>query len=400
MKFNLDKQYMKISFHVILTVVVLYIILFAIQKIGAIISFISVASSQVLSLLSPLIFGVIVAYLLDPLVDFYQRKLFAPKMAGKTAGIKKKKEKDHTRRLGATVCTYITIVVFFVVIGLMLSWSVGSHKGLQSMDNAPAAIEQFIHGFTGVIDEVEIRLKDFGLLDQSDGLVEMFLQTVGRFVQRVGTAIVSSITKAGGYVLNFIIILVVTFYLLMDKEKMLKAWKKFLKALLPEPVQNNLRALWKEIDFILSGYIRGQLLDVLIMTVLISITLLIIGIDFAVIIGILSGLANLIPMVGSIVATIIAVLVGLVSDNPMKAVYALICLTILQQIDGNIIVPKVVGESVDLHPIVVILSIVIFGSLFGIGGMIIAVPVTALLKHFLDQWIEYQLQKKESKEKL
>ena len=139
---------------------------------------------------------------------------------------------------------------------------------------------------------------------------------------------------------------------------------------------------------VLSGYIRGQLTDSLIMGVLIGISVAIIGIDFPIIIGMIAGIANVIPYFGPIIGMIPAALMGLISDNPMKALYACITLLILQQIDGAIIAPKVVGESVDVHPVAVVVSILIGGSLFGLLGMLVAVPIAALVKLLLIRFME------------
>jgi predicted PurR-regulated permease PerM len=102
--------------------------------------------------------------------------------------------------------------------------------------------------------------------------------------------------------------------------------------------------------------------------------------DFAIIIGIVAGLFNLIPYFGPVVGFVLAGLIGLVDGNPMKAIYGVAALMIIQQIDGWIIVPKVVGGSVKLHPVVVLLSILIGGSLFGLAGMLLGVPVAAFIR--------------------
>ena len=119
------------------------------------------------------------------------------------------------------------------------------------------------------------------------------------------------------------------------------------------------------------------------MAILISVSFSIVGIDYAVIIGLISGFSNLIPYIGAVVAFILSVSVGLLSGEPIMALYAAIIVLVLQQIDSVFIVPKVVGKSVDLHPVLVLLALSVFGTLFGIVGMIFAVPITAIIKLFL-----------------
>ena len=131
-----------------------------------------------------------------------------------------------------------------------------------------------------------------------------------------------------------------------------------------------------------SGYITGQMTDALIMAILISISFTIAKIPYAIMIGILSGFSNLIPYVGAVIAFLLSVAMGLLSGEPIRALYAIIIVLILQQVDIILIVPKVVGKSVELHPAFVIISLAVFGGLFGIFGMIVAVPCGALIKTF------------------
>lgn len=395
-KIDLDKHYVKIAKHVILTVVILYVIIFAINNILPIYKFLENMLATVLNLLSPLIMGLIFAYLLDPVVNFYDRKIFENLRHKK----KVKAKVDKTSRLGATALTFSTVILFFVIAGYAISWNLRVTDGFRNVGNTVLMVEEFVRGFSAIANEVQNRLTDFGFMTQGEELAETIIRTITVAVQSLGSQIINFISKLGGYVVNIVIGIVITFYLLMDKKFLLNGWNRFLDAMFPSRTTKSIGSVWREADWILSGYIRGQLLDVLIMSILISITLLIIGVDFAIVIGIISGFSNLIPMVGSIVATVMAVLVALVGDNPMKAVYALIILIILQQIDGNIIVPKVVGENVNLNPLMVLLAIFIFGSLFGIIGMIVAVPITALFKHFYIQFIEDRLEKKKKINKI
>ena len=116
------------------------------------------------------------------------------------------------------------------------------------------------------------------------------------------------------------------------------------------------------------------------MSSLVSVSFLIIGIDYPLIIGIVSGFSNLIPYIGAIAAFFLGVGVAFISGEPAKALYAAAAIILLQQLDSAVIVPKLVGNKVKLHPVLVILSLSVFGSVFGIWGMVFAVPVTALIK--------------------
>ena len=165
----------------------------------------------------------------------------------------------------------------------------------------------------------------------------------------------------------------------MEKEKILFYGRDIIKTVMPRHAEGILDSL-SEANKIFSGYISGQLTDAIVMATLISLSFLIIGIDYPFIIGVISGFSNLIPYVGAIVAFLLAISVALLGGTPMKALYAAIVVILLQQLDSVVIVPKIVGDKVKLHPVLVILALSVFGGLFGIWGMVFAVPITALIK--------------------
>lgn len=380
MKFKLNRKYVDIGIHVTLFGVISFICIFIVLNINSVFGYILRFLSTTLSLLSPLFFGLIFAYLLDPLVIFLDRK------------VTNKKSNRKNRFIG-TLIAYILVIMFLFIISYSISLNFKNNTDFKFSQNIIDAIEEFMGRFDNVSFKLNDKLSEVEILKEGEKVAEDIISLISFVVKKGGNQIIAFFSKLGGYLINIFIGIVISFYLLMDKEYMLRGWNRFLDAIFSKSVSNKVRGVWKEIDSVLSGYIRGQLLDVLIMGILISVVLLIIGIDFAVVIGIISGFANLIPMIGSTVATIIAV--ALAGDTPIKALYSLIALIILQQIDGNIIVPKIVGKNVKLHPLMVLLAIFIFGSLFGILGMIVAVPVMALIKHFYIQYINYRLEKYE-----
>lgn len=382
MKFKLDEKYVKIGVHVIIFGVILLILLFTIINIQDVTNFIGKILGTFFSLISPLIIGLILAYLLDPLVELLDKKLWS------------KRKKKSNRRLAATAISFTIIIALLIGMGYSISLSLKNGEGFKLSHNLIKGMEEFIDNFTNIPDKLKFRLYTSKTESQKDEIIDDIISITTSIVQKAGNEIIASIAKIGGYIINIFVGIVISFYLLMDKHTMLEWWNKFIYAIFPISFTKKLKNLWENTDFVISGYIRGQLIDALIMGTLISIALLILNIDYAVIIGIISGFSNLIPMVGATVATIIAVLVALAGDTPIKALYALITLLILQQIDGNIIVPKVVGKNVNLHPLLVMLSLFVFGSLFGIIGMIVAVPITALIKHFLVQFINRRLEEK------
>jgi predicted PurR-regulated permease PerM len=144
----------------------------------------------------------------------------------------------------------------------------------------------------------------------------------------------------------------------------------------------------KEINQILSRFIRGQLLDALIVGLLSSIGLSIIGLDFAFLIGFSAGIANIIPYVGPVVGCIPAIIVGVLSSHPINALWAVLVFFIVQQLDGAVISPKVVGDSTGLHPVFIMVAIIIGGYAGGILGMLLSVPIMGIIKLFVVKYYD------------
>lgn len=177
--------------------------------------------------------------------------------------------------------------------------------------------------------------------------------------------------------------LVVSVYLLKDKDFFLRLWRKALHLMLPMKANAVVTETLSDINGVVSQFVRGQLLDALIIAVLSSVGLSLIGLDFAVFIGCFCGLCNIIPYFGPIISTVPAALVGLLTGGVTQGLLAILVLIVIQQIDANVIYPRVVGGSIGLHPLFVLISVTVGGYYGGILGMILAVPTAAIIKVFI-----------------
>ena len=173
---------------------------------------------------------------------------------------------------------------------------------------------------------------------------------------------------------SFILGPVIGFYILKDIDK-IKNTAKYLK----EPYKEKIIWLLKTIDATLGRYIRSQLIICVIVTFLTTVALYIIGVDFAILIGIVAGVANIIPYFGPIIGAVPAVIIAILK-YPHKVIWIIIAMIIIHQLESIIISPHIVGESVGIHPITVIFSLLVGGTFFGFWGLILAVPIAALIK--------------------
>ena len=165
-------------------------------------------------------------------------------------------------------------------------------------------------------------------------------------------------------------------------------------------VYQNIGRYFHRTNEIFCKFIASQFLDAIVVGVLTSIAMSIMGIKYAVMLGLFIGIFNMIPYFGAIIGVAISIFITILTGGLSKAIEMAIVVIILQQIDANIINPKIVGESLKMSPLIVIFSVTVGGAYFGILGMFLAVPVAAVFKLLLCDFIEYNHQKKEKVNKL
>lgn len=399
MKLPWDKEYLKISFHVIFTLLIVCIIGVIFFNVVPIIKVLFNIIYRIISVFSPLWIGIIIAYLLEPIVDYFQKIYvrFINNNYNKIETLKKKLKiksnlvacsKPRTRVAG-TALTYITILIAIIIIVFFVSSSIGSSSlGIESI---AIKVMQNLNRFSNLLDN--FKMNQFEITSQIYQIINLAIEQITSFVRELGNKIIINISKLGGIIVNLSIAVVISFYFVKDKNMILSKLNELSNIFIPKKINTSLKIILGDIDAVFSGYIRGQLTDAFIMAVLISISLAVIGVDFSLIIGIVSGFSNIIPYIGAFVGAILAAIVGLLSGTPIKALIAVIVIFILQQIDGIFISPKVLSTQVNLHPILVILALSVGGALFGLWGMIFAIPVTAILKIFLNRYVQRKIQK-------
>ncbi len=422
MKLPWDKQYIKIAFHVIVTVVLIYalklcvdFVAYTITNLGEIYQGITDFLGWIFSVCITLVIAFIIAYVFDPLVDFFQykydlvsKKYILPKLKESLyiknyimkSRIKKRKKNTgereiYKKRTAGTTLTFLIIIAVLFIAGNFLVSKISESGGDNMAENIVAFINESFNDFSQTYGKLENLLKDYGIFEYAEQYIDSFTNEITSFVSNIGNGLVGFIYSLGSGFLNIAIGFVISFYFMRDKEAIQHKFNMVGKAFLPTKFYNSLKNVLNDINAVFSGYIRGQVIDASIMSVLISSGLMIIDVDFAIIIGIVSGFANIIPYFGAFIAFVLAITVTLLSGTPIKALYAAIIIIILQQLDGIVIGPKVVGDSVKLSPVLVIIALAIAGELFGLWGMIIAVPVFATIKLFAQRFYYRQKQKKE-----
>lgn len=204
-----------------------------------------------------------------------------------------------------------------------------------------------------------------------------------------------------GKIFDIFVCIVVSIYILNSRKQIIKALRRLASAIFNKKVYKNLDKYFHSTNEIFFHFLSSQFIDAIVVGVITSIAMGIMRVKYAVLLGFMIGLFNLIPYIGAIIAVVIAGIITLLTGGVQQAIIMVIVVTILQQIDANIINPKIVGNSLEINPLLVILSVTIGGAYFGIIGMFLAVPIIAVLKVLMEDFIEYrekQMTKGDSKD--
>lgn len=285
------------------------------------------------------------------------------------------------RRIGVSATAVVTLLGFLVVLGVavgLLGMSVGSE-----VDELDAAV-------TTAVDDIEQWLVEDSPFDVARSDVERVRENAGdaagRWIRRESDSVVAGVVLAGEILVSVLIGLVVTFFLLKDGRRFLR-WSE---QRLPSERRELARRLGARSWTTLGGYLRGAAILGLVEGVIAGVALTLVGGSLAVPIGVLTFLFAFIPFAGAIVASAVTVLVALATAGPGGAVIVAVVMLVVQQVDNDLLAPVVYGSQLSVHPVVILLSIIGGGALFGAAGTVLAVPVAAVTWNLIDEISAYR----------
>ena len=201
---------------------------------------------------------------------------------------------------------------------------------------------------------------------------------------------VSAVTS----IFNVFVAVIVSIYILVERTQIIEFLKKCANAMFEDKTYKNIDKYFNHSNEIFFKFIASQFLDAVVVGVLVTIAMSIMNIKFAPLLGFMIGLFNMIPYFGAIIAIAIAAIITLITGGISQTIWMLIVVIILQQIDANIINPKIVGKSLKISPLLVIFAVTVGGAYFGVLGMFLAVPVMAVVKILIEDYIEMKLANK------
>lgn len=314
----------------------------------------------------PLLLGLLVAYLLDPAVSWFERH-------------------RRSRLFGVVVIT-AALALTLVLIAVFLVPALG-HQLERLADRLPEYQKQMRSQLEPLFARVEARYPaEIESLQARmvEGIRENFFKLAGS----IGRAVKGVFTNLFGFVLallNFVFVPVFAFYLLVDLPKL----KRALLALVPIAYQEVVVARVSEVDRAISSFVRGQLVIALILAAINAIGLMILDVPFGLGIGLIAGLANMIPYMALVVGLAPALALAWAEHQELVRLLGVVAVFGgAQALEGMFLSPRILGRSVNLHPVWVLLSIIAGGSFFGLVGMLAAVPVAASIQVFARHWLE------------
>lgn len=345
------------------------------------------AVGSVLDVFTPFIAGFVIAYLLNSPVDFFERRVY--------------KDRKGKRALSIVTVFLIAVAVIAILLQLILPQVADSIRQLLSnltaylsnLDRMVQDLTQRFHmegeGLSNLVDHYNEFIRNLTSADMVQRITE-FLTTsapeLWSFGMSVGNGVVNGVVTA-------VTAVIASIYMLSGKPRLVNQLKKLVYAAFPPRGANRILTVCGKANQIFVGFINGKLLDSAIIGVLCFFLCTICKIPYAVLVSVVIGVTNVIPFFGPIIGAVPCIMI-LVIVNPWAALRFGILIIALQQFDGNILGPKILGDSTGLSAIWVLVAIVVGGGLFGFAGMLLGVPTFAVLYSLIKEWAERRLKEK------
>ena len=385
MKFKINRKYKQIALLAVIVIVVGGFLLMSAQAIPNLREMLDMVGSSA----APILWGIVIAYLMNPAVEFFRHKVF-----GKWE--KRREDSKKTYRLIKNLSIFIVVILALALLtGLVL-----------------LIVPQFIQSVSGLVTNfnsyadnfLQWASATFADYPQIIDIIENPISQIENFLKTSWTDISSQVfefgSKIGGSVINFImgfkdfiIGFIIAVYLVSSKEMLKAQAKKLLFALLRNDHVQALLTVSKRINDIFSHYIIGIIIDAFFVGCMTFIGATVIGTPYPILMAVIIACTNVIPFFGPFLGGIPVCFITLLAD-PLKALWIAIFMVAMQQFDGNIMVPLIQGDRIGVPSVWVLIGIIIGGGLFGFVGMLLAVPVFAIIYMLFKEFLEGKLRKK------
>ena len=331
--------------------------------------------SNLLSVLAPFLSAILISYVLY-------------KPCAKIEKILSKKTK-HARGISVFIVYLITAILLILTLKFIIP------ALIDSIIDLIKNIQTYYNGIT--TNEIEEAWAPFVKDNILKPLVE-YIQSIEYNKLVEPNKIWEYISSAFGivkFIFNCFIAIVCSIYILLERTEIVKFIKRTMKALLSKKRFKRFNNYFTKGNQIFFDFVTSQVIDAIVVSILMSVILLILDVKYAILLGVMIGVFNLIPYFGAIIAVVVASLITVLTGGWQQALLMIVVITIVQQIDANIINPKITGSRLNVSPLLVIFSVTLGGAYFGVIGMFIAVPTAVLIKLIVDDHIDIKEKRKE-----
>ena len=339
--------------------------------------------------MKPILYGMVIAYLLNPIVKQVDR-ILVPRLE---KYMQKNRAKKCSRGIGVILSLVFLFALITALCNMLIPELVKSIRDL--IITLPGQLNNVVDWFNHLqASDTAMGILMRNALEEGTTTLQNWLRTdlmpqVNTIMSNLTVGVLNILNE----VLNFLIGLIVSVYLLFSKEQYSAQCKKMTYAFLKTNHANMLLHLTKKSNEIFGGFIIGKIIDSAIIGVLCFIGLSLIKMPYTLLVSVIVGVTNVIPFFGPYIGAIPSAFLILLSD-PKKGLYFIIFILVLQQIDGNVIGPKILGNSTGLSPFWVVFSILIGGGMFGFVGMIMGVPTFAVIYYIISMITSQRLERK------
>lgn len=340
------------------------------------IAYLGIILKQFISIIAPFLVGLLLAYLAYIPEEKIERILKKSKI---------KFFKKNKRKLGILTTYILFAILILIIVNFIMPVLTESINEL--INNIQNYYTKIIEIYNELPDDSLFKTEQiYSALKEIQNVDLKQYVSMDRITEYLKSAV--GIARS---LFDVFVAIIVSIYILSERDEMLQFAKKFVKAFFKEKTGKYLERYFYSSNGIFFKFITSQFLDAVVVGILAVIVMNLMKIKYASLLGFVIGLFNMIPYFGAIIAVIIAGLITFITAGISKALFMLIVIIILQQIDANIINPKIIGDSLKISPIIVIVSVTIGGAYFGVIGMFLAVPVAAILKILVNDYIDNKI---------
>lgn len=382
MKINIEKKYIQIgmiTFMVIIGSILFYYFLFHFEKVTGLFK-------ALLRILMPFVDGLVMAYLFSPIINYFETKII------KVSRFKEKGQK----RIRGLLCISVIIAFLLLLYGFIYSIIPELSTNIKNIQENYTTYEKNVTEFFEKTVEKYPELNDLykqNISEITKKVDEFVTETLLPRVSDGVVSLTSGIIGAVKAVINFFIGLIIAFYAMYNKEKFSGQWKKLTYAIMKRSTANGFIHNMRFTSKTFQNFIVGKLCDSIIIGLICFIVMQIIGLPYTLLISVIIGITNMIPLFGPFIGAIPSTIL-LFMVSPKQALYFIIMIIVLQQFDGNILGPKILGSSTGLSGFWVIFAITIFGGWLGVVGWLVGVPLFAVIYSGIKSYVNARLKEK------